>query len=114
MTMYKKLKSVRKGTTWPGLVVSGVTFNDAAPGSTLTDVKMSFKKNKNDSTTPLQLTILNAGLLITNATTWAFNAPKKILSLDVGVWHWDILATASNGDKFVILEGTLEIIQNIT
>lgn len=113
MTATKKLSSVMKGTTWKGLVCTGVLVNGVAPVSPLSTVKMSFKLNRNDTTSALDLTNVT-GIVINNAATWAFTVSKRIMTLPVGVYQYDIKTTDAAGDVTVYMEGSIEIIQNVT
>lgn len=109
------------GTTWSGIARVGPVLIDGGPPPTaLGKATLTFKRASTDTQPTLVLTSDGAEALqaqrgpltIVNPTTWQLAVPPQVLTeLTARRWNWYLTFTATNGDEFVYVTGTLPVVR---
>ena len=107
-----------KGDTWDGFNVGPVLINEEQPSSYLVAVRMQFRDRKgnvgfefNSKITPED----GKGIFeINNPITWEFTTLPIVMSLDKGVWFWDLETTDSSDKVITLYRGALTVMEDIT
>jgi len=102
----------KSGDTWEGAQFT-VTKNGAALDLTSATIKSEFRVKTKTGAVKLTLTEVS-GITITDAANGVFKLDKQIITLPADTYHYDIEITLSNGDKKSYVEGTWEIVQDVT
>jgi hypothetical protein len=101
------------GDTWDGLTDCSFSSDGTAFSSPLSQVRMFFKNNENE--TGLELTSAAGTITIDNAAQWMFTVNQvNPMTLDPGLWYWSIETTDSQGVVKTRVFGILEIISDPT
>jgi len=103
------LSPVKQGDTWDGLTNCSFASTGSAFSSPLALVRMQWK----DSTGAAALTLSSAvsgEVTITNAASWTFDVPGRILSLSAGVYSIGLETTDSAGVVKTRVTGTQKIL----
>lgn len=98
----------RRGDTWVGLSLFKLPVD-------LTDsnIKIDFRKQI-DSPVALTFSTTNGDIVITQPTEGIFSIPPRIINIPFGIYLYDIQVTFANGVVTTYVEGTWEIIPDIT
>jgi hypothetical protein len=104
----------KKGDTF-----KGITFRITKNGETLdltnATIKMSLKKDKSSIVSVLDLSTINTKIIIlTPATSGAFQIPPQIISVPAATYYYDIQLTLASGEVSTYIEGSWKILQDIT
>ena len=105
------LKTTRRGNTYLGISFT-VTINDVVADLTGASVLLTFKKGSPEaSSVALQLTELS-GLTVT-PSEGRVTVDPFIVTLDPGVYHYDLKITYSSGVVRTYFKGKWEISPNV-
>jgi hypothetical protein len=97
---------------WVGIPTAGPVFGvDDAPGIALVGVTMLFERESPfcNRDAPLELTVENSGVTITDAVAGMFSVPPQPLPLAPGTWRWSIRVATSSSDSTTIYEGNISV-----
>jgi len=108
------LESVSTGDTHPGLEVTGVTINEAAPTFSLTSVRMDLRDFPDAATASKALTSGGGDITIDDAAAWVFTVEPFLMDLAAQTYYYDLETTDANGTIRTYLSGTVLVAQDVT
>ena len=121
MAVEVQLNPHTKGDQWPGIAMIGpITVDGVAPAETLVRVRMHFRKAGDASNAfgyGLDSNVVSGAGTITidDAVNWNVIIPEQGLTLDAGMWNWD-MEFYRNGVTlpWTLFKGVLEVQQDYT
>jgi len=102
------------GDTFPGLRISSVTINGAAPTTALASVRVDFRTAPDAAAAALSLNSSSSGITINNNATWDFELDAFTITLDADCYFYDIETTDSGGTVRTYLRGSWTVAQDTT
>ena len=103
----------RRGDTWVGIPTFPITLNNSPVNLTGASIKIDFRKGV-DTPVALTLSTANSSILITQPTQGIISIPSRIVTIPFGIYLYDIQVTFSSGVITTYVEGSWEIIADIT
>lgn len=103
----------KRGDTWVGINNIVIATNGAPVDLTGATIRMDFRKSI-DSPAALTLSTSNNSIIITQPTQGAFTIPPRIIEIPFGIYLYDLQVTYPNGVVLTYIEGTWEIVADIT
>jgi hypothetical protein len=103
----------RRGDTWAGFESFIIKVNNTPVDLTNASIKIDFRKQI-DSPVALTLSTANGSVVLSNPSQGIFSIPPRIINIPFGIYLYDIQVTYPNGVVTTYVEGTWEIVADIT
>lgn len=113
---FYEMPPIVRGDTWKGVSSIQISFTGGALTS-LESGRLQFRREKSRGGDPeLELNTESSGILIleTGNPSWEVSLPKQSLELPVGENYWDLELIDSDDCIQTYLEGSIEILQDVT
>jgi len=103
----------RRGDTWPGINSITIATNGVPVNLTNATIKIDFRR---DIDTPVALTLstTNGDIVITQPLQGTFSILPKLIEIPFGTYMYDLQVTFANGVVTTYMEGSWEILADIT
>jgi hypothetical protein len=107
------IPSHRRGDTWDGINSVAINSNDQPINLTGAAIKMELREDI-DAPATFTLSTTDNTIVITNAAQGTFTIPPILVDIPFGKYLYDIQITFANGVVKTYVEGTWEIVADIT